>query len=85
MKKIDKSTLAARATGASGKKFYKSYVKNIRFAEFRNITGHKEWFTEIDFFFSYKGKEYRINEYICPNSNGEVIYSAKYKYELVEL
>lgn len=83
MKKItvDALTIASRA----GKGFFKSYVKNIRLAEIRPIEGHKAGYTEKDFFFSYKGKEYRVNEYIVPNADGEKIYSAKYRYELIAL
>jgi len=78
---MDRLTIAARA----GKGFYKSYVRNIRLAESRPIKGHKEGWSEKDYFFTYKGKEYRINEHICPNKNGEVVYSAKFRYELIEL
>lgn len=78
---MDKLTIASRA----GKGFFKSYVRNIRLAECRTIKGHKEGYNEKDYFFTYKGKEYRVNEHICPNKSGEVIYSAKFEYELVEL
>lgn len=78
---MEKSTIAARA----GKEFYKSYIKNIKLAESRTIKGHEAGFTEEDYFFTYKGKKYRVNEHICPNKAGEVVYSAKYEYELVEL
>ncbi len=80
-KDMDKLTIASRA----GKGFYKSYVRNIRLAECRPIEGHKSGYSEKDYFFTYKGKEYRVNEYICPDKNGVVIYSAKFRYELVEL
>lgn len=78
--KMDALTIASRA----GKGFYKSYVKNIKLAECRPIPGHKEGWDEKDYFFDYKDKKYRINESICPNDKGEIIYSAKYRYELVE-
>lgn len=78
---MDRLTIAARA----GKGFYKSYIRNIRLAESRPIKGHKKGWSENDYFFTYKGREYRINEYICPNENEEVIYSAKFRYELIEL
>lgn len=78
---MDRLTIASRA----GKGFFKSYVRNIRLAEHRPIEGHEAGFSENDYFFTYKGKEYRINQYICPSKNGEVIYSAKFRYELVEL
>ena len=78
---MEKSVIAARA----GKGFYKSYVKNIRLAEVREIPNHITGWVEEDYFFTYKGKEYRVNQYICPNSEGEVKYSAKYEYKLIEL
>jgi hypothetical protein len=78
---MDRLTIASRA----GKGFFKSYVRNIRIAEQRVIPDHVEGFIERDYFFSHKGKEYRVNEYIVPNDKGEVKFSAKYRYEVVEL
>lgn len=78
---MDKSTIASRA----GKGFFKTYIKNIKLVEEREIKGHKEHWSEKDFTFEHKGKRYRVNEHIQPNKNGEVIYSAKYVYELIEL
>lgn len=80
-----KSVLAVRATGATGEKFYKSYIKEIKLVEERFIPGHVSGWTEKDYFFEYKGKEYRVNEHICPNKDGEVKYSAKYRYETIQL
>lgn len=78
---MDKFTIAARA----GEGFYKSYVRNIQRIEIREIPEHVKGWTEEDYTFSYKGKNYRVNEHICANAEGEVKYSAKYRYELVEL
>lgn len=78
---MDKLTIASRA----GKGFYKSYIRNIRLAETRPIKGHKAGYSENDYLFTYKGKEYRVNEHICPNQDSAVTYSAKFEYELVEL
>ena len=79
---MDKFTIASRATHATGRKFYKSYVKNIKLADARPIPNHKAGNVEYDYFFDYKGVRYRVNEHICPNDRGEVIYSEKYKYTL---
>lgn len=88
MKKIiTQATLAARATSGSkdGKKFYKSYIKNIRGAAARRIEGHVEGYQEKDYTFEYKGKTYRVNQHIVPNKDGEVKYSAEYRFETIEL
>ena len=81
VKIMDKLTIAARA----GEGFFKSYVSSIKLAEKREIEGHVKGWSEEDYFFTYKGKKYRVNEYIVPNENGTSIYSAKYRYELIEL
>lgn len=74
--------IATRATKASNLKFYKSYIKEVKLAEVRMIPGHKARWREEDYYFKYKGKQYRINEHIKPNENGEIIYSASWNYEL---
>lgn len=76
--------VAARASSC-GKRFAKSYVKNIRLEERRRIPGHLAGYCEEDYSFEYKGRRYRVNKYIVPNSSGEVIYSAKFRFELVEV
>lgn len=81
MKNIDASTIAARA----GKGFYKSYVKNIRLAEKRAVSNHVKNYVEKDYIFDYKGKTYRVNQHIVPNAEGEVKYSAEYRYETKEI
>ena len=82
-----KSMIATRATSGSkdGQKFYKSYIKNITSAGYREIPGHVKGYLEKDYTFEYKGKKYRVNQYIVPNKDGEVKYSAEYRYETVEL
>ena len=77
---MDKQTIAARA----GKGFYKSYVRNLELAETREIPGHVAGYVEKDYFFTHKGRRYRVNEYICPNKDGEVKHSAKFRYEVTE-
>lgn len=76
-----KRMIASRA----GKGFFKSYVKNIKCVETRPIKGHVMGAVEYDYTFTYKGKSYRVNEHICPNKEGKVIYSAKFRYELEEV
>ena len=78
---MDKLTIASRA----GKGFFKSYIRNIQLAECRQIAGHKAGYCEKDYFFAYKGEKYRVNEHLCPNEKGELIYSAKYKYTVEKL
>lgn len=79
-----KAMIASRAS-RSGKRFFKSYVRNIRVAEIRHIPDHISGFKEVDYFFEYKGKEYRVNQCICPNINDEVKYSARYRYETLSV
>lgn len=78
---MDKATIAARA----GKHFYKSYIKNVQRVEVREIPNHVKGWTEEDYTFAYKDRNYRVNEHICANKDGEVKYSAKYRYDLIEL
>lgn len=80
---MDKLTIASRAS-MSGKKFFKSYVKNIRVAEIRDI-GHVAGWVEADYFFTYKGNEYRVNQYFVPNDNGIKKFSAGCIYRLEEV
>lgn len=82
---MNNQTIAARASQASGKTFFKSYIKDIQLVETRPIKDHPLGFREVDCTFSYKGNAYRINSYICPNEDGETKFSARFRYELVEL
>ncbi|MCI8963755.1 MAG: hypothetical protein HFG37_08590 [Eubacterium sp.] len=78
---MKKSTIASRA----GEGFYKSYIRNIQIADRRAIKGHKWKYNEEDYFFTYKRERYRVNQYICPDKKGEVIYSAKFQYEVIKI
>lgn len=77
-----KETIVARVN-TTGEKIFKSYITNIQLIETRNIKGHKAGLQEKDYTFLYKGVKCRINGYIVPDNNGEVIYSAKYRYEFI--
>lgn len=37
-------------------------------------------YIEEDYIFSYKGKQYRVNEHIVPNKEGSVKFSARFNY-----
>ena len=76
--------LASRAS-KDGQKFYKSYIKNIKLVETREIKDHVKGYLEKDYTFEYKGKIYRVNQYIVPNKDGEVKYSAEYRFETIEI
>lgn len=71
-----KSVIANRATYASGTKFFKSYVKNIKVAD-RRANGCNCFNMETDYFFTYKGVRYRVNQH---RKGG--IYSADFRYTL---
>ena len=79
-----RSMLASRAS-KDGQKFYKSYIKNIKLVETREIKDHVKGYLEKDYTFEYKGKIYRVNQYIVPNKDGEVKYSAEYRFETIEI
>lgn len=64
---------------------FKSYIRGISVAEVRPIKNHVCGWVERDYNFYYRGKAYRVNEYICANDKGEVKYSSKFRYELVEV
>lgn len=80
-----KALIASRATEATVKKFYKSYIKDLKLVEERPIKDHLAGWTEKDYTFSYKDVSYRLIEKIVPTPNGLVAYSAKYRYEIIQL
>lgn len=64
---VDKEMIAARANAAVGEtKFYKSHIRNVRLADEREVSNLWEgadcavW--EEDWLFTYKGKQYRVNQ-----------------------
>lgn len=63
----DKRMIAARAnTAIEETRFYKSYIRNACLADEREVSNLWEgaecaiW--ETDWFFTYKGKDYRVNQ-----------------------
>lgn len=63
----DKKMIAARANDAAGeRKFYKSYIRNARKADERDISdlwaGADCAVWETDWIFTHKGRKYRVNE-----------------------
>nr|DAZ78471.1 MAG TPA: hypothetical protein [Caudoviricetes sp.] len=79
---MTKEIIVARVI-TTGVEIFKSYVTNIKLVETRDIEGHKAGWQEKDYTFLYKGVPCRLNEHIVPDSNGEVVYSAKYRYEFI--
>lgn len=64
---IDTIMIAARANRAAGeKKFYKSYIKDVRLVESRDVSelwqGADVRVFERDWEFYYKGKKYIVKE-----------------------
>lgn len=79
---VDKVMIAARANDAAGeRKFYKSYIRDARLADEREVSSLWEgadcavW--ETDWIFTHKGRKYRVNEDRSQSFLGE--------YTLVEL
>lgn len=81
---MDKRTIASRCSGTL-KGIYKSYIKNIKLVEVREIPEHITGRVEKDYTFEHKGKKYRINQHIVPDKDGIVKYSCQYKYEAFEI
>lgn len=66
---MNKETIASRANNNKlGVKFYKSYVTNVKRVAVRDVPEHVLRYIEEDYIFSYKGKQYRVNEHIVPYS-----------------
>lgn len=88
-KNVKQIMIAARANVQAEKKgfkkFYYSYVRNIKLVEVRHIKDHIEGFVEEDYTFTYKGENFRVNASILPNKKGEVKYSAGYTYEVFKI
>lgn len=78
---MNKETIVSRANNNKlGIKFYKSYITGIKKVEVRKIPEHVLGYVEEDYIFSYKGKQYRVNEHIVPNKEGSVKFSARFNY-----
>lgn len=78
---MNKETIASRANNNKlGIKFYKSYVTNVKRVAVRDVPEHVLRYIEEDYIFSYKGKQYRVNEHIVQNKEGSVKFSARFNY-----
>lgn len=78
---MNKETIASRANNNKlGIKFYKSYVTNVKRVAVRDVPEHVLRYIEEDYIFSYKVKQYRVNEHIVPNKEGSVKFSARFNY-----
>lgn len=83
---MNKETIVSRVNNNKlGIKFYKSYVTGIKKVETREIPEHVCGWCEEDYMFNYKGRQYKVNQYIVPNENGIVKFSAKYRYTVEEV
>lgn len=78
---MNKETIVSRVNNNKlGIKFYKSYVTGIKRVAVRDVPEHVLRYIEEDYIFSYKGKQYRVNEHIVPNKEGSVKFSARFNY-----